>query len=521
MHQVQVTTFSNDADVPALLELGKRLLNTPAVQPENPDPAQSTAPKITHSLNKLLRAGHQIHFVQYQGREYIFKVFADLGQHSPGRRLGFFIDSWLKNPAEKSYQGACKLKELGIPAIEPVAHLSGRWGIHRRGLFIYESVQAQYSLKEWLNSDVSSQQRKESIHQLCQITRQLEASDYHFADFKLDNILVEENSDTNFRLVLIDTDEVLKSRLKKLAPLPKHWKKWLSLWHLRRLKPKAPLDMQFLKCHLAENHHPYDLGTWRLIRNFQPNPAKWLKRKKRKESRNRFTYRAYRITTHLPQEQAEAILDSFLDENYKVLATYKNSKRSCSQRVKTSDKQDLVFEQPQAQYQRLGYKIRNLFKAGEAVQQYSSMRLLQSLALQGPEALLAAEKPVKGLPKKGLVVYRHAEGEAADPDNPQHVKIIATALLHLHSYGYTRDDPRLNNYLINKGQPIFIDFLLEQPLLFRKTRLRMEFIKFLRRYPEAIEFLSASERTSKSFRLTQLVKNLGQRKKKSKRAKTP
>lgn len=281
MHKVQATTSSNDTDITALLELGKRLLNAPAVQPENPDPAQSTAPKITHSLNKLLRAGHQIHFVQYQGREYIFKVFADLGQHSPGRRLGFFIDSWLKNPAEKSYQGACKLKELGIPAIQPVAHLSGRWGIHRRGLFIYESVQAQHSLKAWLKSDLNSQQTEESIRQLCQITRQLEASDYHFADFKLDNILVEENSTTNFRLVLIDTDEVLKSRLKKWAPLPKHWKKWLSLWHLRRLKPKAPLDIEFLKCHFGESYQQEDLANWYRVRRFQPNPVKWLRRKKK------------------------------------------------------------------------------------------------------------------------------------------------------------------------------------------------------------------------------------------------
>ncbi|MBE0508888.1 MAG: hypothetical protein IBX50_19560 [Marinospirillum sp.] len=285
MAALQIDTYYNHTQIKSLLDYGEKILQQPHnVEQEN---HSENLPRVTKTLNNLLRAGHQIHFVEYQGKEYVFKVFADLGEYSPerhsyGRRVAFFLDNWIKNPARRSYQGAYTLKELNIPAIQPLAALSGRWGIHRRGLFIYESVQAEYNLKKWLKFGLSEHKIQAALEQLCKITRQLEICKYHFSDFKMDNILVEIKNTNNFTLTLIDTDEVINSVLKKYALLPKKWNLWLNLWHLRRLKPVAPLDEEFLRCHLGENYHPDHLETWRRFRRFQPNPIKWLKRKKKK-----------------------------------------------------------------------------------------------------------------------------------------------------------------------------------------------------------------------------------------------
>jgi|GEM_PF-2326285 len=520
MGQVETITKHQESEISALLSLGRQILEAPANTALITKDSPEAGPKLTKSLDQLLRAGHQIHFVEYQGKEYIFKVFADLGKHSPkrhgfGRRLGFFFDNWLKNPAKRSYLGACTLKELDIPAIQPLAVLHGRWGIHRRGVFIYESIRSQYSAKDWLKSGLTDAQTNNTLKQICQITRSLEKSGYHFADFKLDNLLVEQRG-SSFKLILIDTDEVLKAWSNKL-PLPKCWQKLLNLWHLRRLKPQAPLDMEFLECHLSDRFHPYDLGTWKLIRDFQPNPFKWLKKNNKKA---RYHYRGYELLTHMSQDEAKLLLDSLLDQNYTVLKTYKDSQRSHSQHLLTHDGQNLVFKKPLTQYKRLGHRLRNIFFEGEANQQYLSMRLLHKLSLYGPEALLAAEKKnTLGIPTEGLVVYKHVQGQPAEANNAAHVEIIAKDLLKLHSYGYTRDDPRLNNYLINNNQVVFIDCILKQPVFFRKTRLRMEFIKFLRRYPEAFQYLHPKEQQSPAFHLTQKIKNIGRKNKKEKGAK--
>ncbi|WP_114416430.1 lipopolysaccharide kinase InaA family protein [Marinospirillum perlucidum] len=279
MAGLQIETCSNQADQQPLIDFGARLL----AHPEDPEQLASDTPgpQITKSLNKVLRAGHQLHFVSYQGQEYIFKVFADLGQHGLGRRLDFFIKSWLQNPAQRSYHGALRLQQLEIPAIQPIACLNGRFGLHRRGLFIYKSVAAQQSLKTWLEGSPTPEVTEASLEQLACITRALEASSYHFADLKMSNILVEENSE-GFRLVLIDTDDVILSHSKHWPWLPAKLQKAIKLWNLRRLKPNHELSLRFMAKHWPEEDTESAVNSWYTLRNIQANPLKWMKRKLRK-----------------------------------------------------------------------------------------------------------------------------------------------------------------------------------------------------------------------------------------------
>jgi len=279
MAGLQIKTCCDANEIAALLEFGQKLLEQPN-QAEQPVIATSGQPNITKSLNKVLRAGHQLHFVHYKGQEYVFKVFADLNQHSRGRRLDFFLQSWLKNPARRSYQGAYTLQKLNIPAIQPLACLWVRYGIHRRGLFIYESVQAEYSLKSWLESSLSEEQMESTLNLLCQITRKLEASNYYFADLKLSNILVK-TTDKDCQLVLIDTDDILKSPYKHLKWLPEPLVETIKLWHLRRLKPDSTLSKRLMEKHWPEKNTLKVLKKWYALRNIQTNPIKLIKRKLR------------------------------------------------------------------------------------------------------------------------------------------------------------------------------------------------------------------------------------------------
>ena len=202
------------SDMQALINLAQQILHTPYLKPSS-TPSNSKPYRLESRLS-LHRAGHQIHFICHKGQNYVFKIFADLGKYSPkhfsfSRRLGFFFNNWIKNPAQKSYQGALALRREGLPTLEPVAYIWRRYGLHRRGLLIYRKLEAQHSLQSWLASDLNPSQQKQSLHQLAQIVCRLEKSDLAVGDFKLDNLLVIQQPNATFTIKLIDTDEVTTS----------------------------------------------------------------------------------------------------------------------------------------------------------------------------------------------------------------------------------------------------------------------------------------------------------------------
>lgn len=222
-----------------------------------------------------------------------------------------------------------------------------------------------------------------------------------------------------------------------------------------------------------------------------------------------FFYRNYKITSPLSNEDAKSYMDMVIDNRYNIQKSYVNTKRSKTLKIESPEKQIMILKQPGRRYKNLRNRILALIKPTEALAQHKSICLLKKLGFNGPEPILAAEKKIFCVAVDGMLLYSFIKGEKINVEDQEQIKKVACTLISIHNKGYIRNDPRPNNFLISEeGEVFFIDFKLNKPVFFKKTKIRNEFHKLMRKHPETENYLSEKERNSLGFQLTKRIKNM-------------
>ncbi|MFN2286815.1 MAG: lipopolysaccharide core heptose(II) kinase RfaY [Chromatocurvus sp.] len=212
---------------------------------------------------------------------------------------------------------------------------------------------------------------------------------------------------------------------------------------------------------------------------------------------SQFTHRGYAVKSDLPHADARQVLDDYLDSRYEIIRELKNNKHNYVSRVNTDTLPNLVIKEPRSRNKRFWERIMTLFRPGETIRMQDSHVKLKGLGFACPEPILAAEFRSLGFVTYSFFLYRYQDGRRpTTKDAPA----VSLELQRLHSKGYTRGDPKVQNFLIESGQVYFIDFKLAKHRLFNKHSTRMEYAHFLHTMPEGIEHLSEKERKSIGFR---------------------
>jgi hypothetical protein len=218
-----------------------------------------------------------------------------------------------------------------------------------------------------------------------------------------------------------------------------------------------------------------------------------------------FTHRGYAVKSTLPQAQARRILDDCLDNNYEIVEELKNNRHNYVARVNTGTLPDLVLKEPRRRNARLWERITTLFRPGEAIRVQDSHVKLRELGFACPEPILAAESRTLGCVTHSFFLYRYQSGR---PVTAADAPAVAHELQRLHRKGYTRGDPKAQNFLLDHGQVYFIDFKLAKPRIFSRHSTRMEYAHFLHTMPEGMEYLPEEELNSVGFRFAVCLRRL-------------
>lgn len=195
---------------------------------------------------------------------------------------------------------------------------------------------------------------------------------------------------------------------------------------------------------------------------------------------------------------ARRLLDDCLDNRYQVIRELKNNRHNYLARVHTAALSDLVIKQPRSRNKRIWERLMTLFRPGEAIRVQASHLKLKELGFACPDPILAAEFRSFGCVTDSFFLYRYQNGRPATKED---APVVSHELQRLHSRGYTRGDPKVQNFLIDGGKVYFIDFKLAKPRWFLRHSTRMEYAHFLHTMPEGIEHLPQKERESPGFRL--------------------
>ena len=226
-----------------------------------------------------------------------------------------------------------------------------------------------------------------------------------------------------------------------------------------------------------------------------------------------FTYRDYRVKTTLPVPVATGLVDDCLDQKFELIDALKDNSHNYVARVKTSSIADLILKEPRKRNRRLWERTMTRFRDGEALRVFDSHTKLDELKFDCPKAVLAAELRESGVVTDSFFLYQYQQGT---PATAKDAGRVAHELQRLHSLGYTRGDPKAQNFLIHNDKVFFIDFKLSKPAVFKKHSSRMEYAHFLHTMPEGIHYLPESERNSTGFRfavwLRRSVSDLKQKK---------
>jgi hypothetical protein len=192
----------------------------------------------------------------------------------------------------------------------------------------------------------------------------------------------------------------------------------------------------------------------------------------------------FRVRTTYAHDRAIRLLGTIQSGGMEVVERLKDNRSNFVARIRFEG-DDLVVKIPHARNRRLYERFLTWFRPGEAFRRYRSMELLARLGFRGLEPVLAAERRAYGMAVCNLLVYRYAHGR---PAGTGHERLLVEELVRFYRHGYTRRDPKPSNFLIVDGRPFFIDFRLNQPLLFGKLRVYQEFHQFFRRMPQARAF---------------------------------
>lgn len=187
-------------------------------------------------------------------------------------------------------------------------------------------------------------------------------------------------------------------------------------------------------------------------------------------------YQEYEYITTLPQEQAQALLDVILQKTYTANKVYNDDKTCFVASINTDAHSNIILKFPRERNNRPWERFLTLFRPNEAFRTFSSMMVVQSIGLKCPQPLIAVHKKEKGMSVESFFVYDFIEGA---PGVKENAPVIYKELKILHSAGYTRSDPKLVNFIVNKDEVYFIDFRLKKPKFFTKFQCTLNLCRFL------------------------------------------
>lgn len=219
---------------------------------------------------------------------------------------------------------------------------------------------------------------------------------------------------------------------------------------------------------------------------------------------NEYFIKNYHVVSFLDHDLSSSVIDQYNNDELTIIDAYKNKKRGLVAKFKTDLLDgEFTIKVPQSRSNRIWERFLTLFRPGESIRLFNNFIKLQNIGFKGPSPLLAAERRRYGVVVEGFIIYHYIDGRRA---TSQDAHMIAPVLLTFYSLGYTRNDPKPNNFLISPGGDVyFIDFKLNKPIFFNKTRCLVECCKFLGKVPGGYEYLTELPSSNTQFKLALFI----------------
>lgn len=202
------------------------------------------------------------------GIEAVLKVSWDNPAYPRWRRLGIRMTEIFNDRSEAAFLGALTLLKEGVPTIKPLACWTYEpAGGSRESYFLYEKIDAAYSVRDLKGKGPTGEQLTSTIEQVAQLVRQFHKMSLWHSDLSLSNFLVaspvghamESGGQDHTPIFLIDTDSVKKRRFR----LP-FFARIREINALRRMN-LAPVEIErFLRHYLGTSYRP----SWLMVYHF-------------------------------------------------------------------------------------------------------------------------------------------------------------------------------------------------------------------------------------------------------------
>lgn len=217
-----------------------------------------------------------------------------------------------------------------------------------------------------------------------------------------------------------------------------------------------------------------------------------------------FTYKEHEIISTLPKEDAITLFDILKQHNYITVKTFSDNEKGLVQKIHIEFFNEMIFKIPRSRSRRKWERTLTLFRESEAFRNHESMLQLHKLGLKGAIPILAAQKRSCGFVVESFFTYSFVEGETASKKD---VEKVLEVMNTLHERGYTRSDPKLQNFIMHEGEVYFIDFRLKKPLLFSNIERTLNLCKFLQTLPNDTQYMDADQKNSLFFKTMYTLHN--------------
>ena len=214
-----------------------------------------------------------------------------------------------------------------------------------------------------------------------------------------------------------------------------------------------------------------------------------------------FKYQQYRIASTLNEADACELTRRVLGGQIEFEQIFRDNRHSFCASFHHDDRR-LVLKITRGRNTRTWERLLTWFRPSECFRIYTSHLRLEHAGFRVPGPVLAAEKRFLGCVVDGFVIYEFLEGEIA---REEHAQAVLDTLLDLHARGFTRNDPKLVNFVVTDAGIGLIDFKLTKPVLFRRLRTRLELAHFLYRHPDVDVRLPSGLGDEPGFKLTQKI----------------
>ncbi|MDG5492364.1 lipopolysaccharide kinase InaA family protein [Psychroserpens sp. SPM9] len=136
-----------------------------------------------------------------------------------------------KSKAQRSFEYANKLTQLGIGTPQPVAFYEFKtWFLFKKSYYISEQLDCDLTYRE-LTTDFNYPEHEHILRSFTRFTYQLHEQNVHFLDHSPGNTLIKKNSEGIYDFYLVDLNRMVfkpldfETRIKNFAKLTTH--KWM------------------------------------------------------------------------------------------------------------------------------------------------------------------------------------------------------------------------------------------------------------------------------------------------------